>query len=110
MRREERKLLQEMQMERIAQSAFCILKQKLYENKDHTWDDFLHSTQGQLGSFTITTGVETKKEVICSYVITRVNHCNKKNEKSGLVVEVNLTFDQSWQFQRTLYLERHPAS
>jgi hypothetical protein len=116
MRKKEKCYLEEIQLERIAQNAFCILKQKLYENSEHAWDDLVKGTAGMLEeSFQIINGRESGKTYSCSYTIECIGSAPKPSfNKEGAVIVITLSFvapqsDPSI-FQRTLYLERVEAS
>jgi hypothetical protein len=114
MRKVDQERLAVMQMERIAQEAFCALKRELYENKRHTWEELKDVAEGELGPFKLTTGVESTKTIMCDYTITKFDLCNKKSQKkSGLVVDICLrfkSFDETREFQRTLYLEERESA
>lgn len=93
MRREERKNLEQMQSEQLAQVAFCKLKEDLYENKAHTWDELMTQAEGIIAD--------------CTYIISLLEYTNK-TEKEGLVVSIVFTIGDS-EVQRSLYLERRNA-
>jgi hypothetical protein len=111
MRKAASKQMEQMQMQRVAQTAFCTLKQMLYENKEHTWGDLMHGTEGKLAElFTIFTGEKITKTLSCNYTIKQIDHSDK-TKKSGLVIEIALNFtpctNDEYLYTRTLYLERH---
>lgn len=109
MRKADWRNLEEIQLERVAQEAFCLLKQELYENKETSWNALHKGFQGKL-SEKLTSRLG--KIYTCNYEIKKIESTTKQSTKSGLVVEVLLHFnpsDHQKTFQRTLYIERHSA-
>lgn len=111
MRKAQIKQLEEMQMQRIVQEAFCVLKQKLYENKEHTFSELMVDAKGTLDkTFTLSIGADKTKELNCLYVLKHREHFDKRSQnKTGLTLDVELTFTPESHpnqvYKRTLYLE-----
>lgn len=109
-RKEEQAFLYEMQLERLAQEAFCILKEDLYNNK-LSWNSLRKGCSGTLDhEFSLTTGAKKIKHVSCNYIIQVIDHCEKKSNKNGLLLAVDLEFQLNdglqHLYERTLYLEK----
>lgn len=108
--------LQEMQLERAAQAAFCELKTKLYE-KEHDWKALIEQNpSGVLSQYQICTGKNNFVSYACRYTISHPLFAiaNKPSQnKVGLIIDVDLLFispqDKKFSFRRTLYLERLTA-
>ncbi len=114
MRRADRSYLENIQLERAAQNAFCLIKAKLYENKFHSWNQLGSSTSGELPDpFHIVMSKDLYRTYHCSYTIKRPFKDSKKPKlhKVGRVITIaiNLQTDSKKDpivFNRTLYLEK----
>ena len=106
----DREYLEAMQLERVAQDAFCHIKERLYENNTHRWEDLLEECSGELDDpFLIWTGKGKGKEVICHYTTHPLDRVNKISQnKVGLLLQVTLHFPGTATppFGRTIYLEQ----
>jgi hypothetical protein len=98
--------LENMEMERISDMAFCALKEKIYQ-KAFSWDELSEYT----GELECTFPNRFEKKYFCRYSFRRVGFNFKKDTKKALVIEVlmHLIAESKTHFSctRTLYLERH---
>jgi hypothetical protein len=107
--------LDEMQLERLSQHAFCLFKEKLYAYKEYRWEELKRGIHGTLGpSFTVYLGTHSK-QYRCEYETKKVAYADKPScAKEGVVLAVDLYFSpllssstaEPIHFQRTLYIER----
>lgn len=101
MRKEERKQLEQVLLEKASQDAFCLIKEKLYENKGHSWEELMAGTVGELGLITPRSNGVGAKQVFCNYQIKALDHVNKKNpNREGLIIEVNFDLYVVKQFDK----------
>ncbi|MCH9625191.1 MAG: hypothetical protein S4CHLAM123_03610 [Chlamydiales bacterium] len=115
MRKSELQNLETIQLEQHAQTAFCSVKQKIYENREYPWDTLLNKTikDSLVDPFYVYLDQEEPRIYTCHYTLQAVETANKNStSKNALVLEINLTFQNqnhtTKSLARTLYLERHP--
>lgn len=103
----ERANLKQVELARLSQNAFCYLKTQLYEEA-LTFDELAHK-DGVAGvlPFSFKSNFPREKEYICRYEIVKQNESTKKGTKNtGLLLTVQLYFDNEGPFFHTLYVER----
>lgn len=111
MRKEEYKYLEEIQLERIAQNAFCELKTILYENKTHRWEQLASEVSAQLPNpFYIAAGMNLDRAYHCNYTLKHRDDARKPSlKKIGRVIDVDLNLTSgtiTHSFHHTLFLEK----
>lgn len=105
--------MEEVQLETIAQTAFCDFKEMLFENKEHTWEELVTQAEGDLKrSYTLITALKQRREVRGHYKTWLIDHTTKQSpKKTAAVIRVELTFSPFKEplpsFTRTLLLEEH---
>lgn len=113
-RREEVKSLIEMQLERAHQTAFCQLKQELWERFQPSWESLENSFSGRSldHPFFIWTGEKEPLPFSCIYSAELMESIRKPSQsKNAMVVRFAFTFLSPKQetfgpYCHTLYLEQ----
>lgn len=117
MRKNDIRHLEEIQLERVAQAAFCHIKTRLYQANVHPWGDLFEQACGEVEEeeheFSICTGKNKTKTFTCHYTIDFLDKVNKSSQKKvGVVIQITMHFFPSipqTPYVRTLYLEQYWA-
>ena len=99
--------LEQIELERISQLAFCAFKRELYEKKLN-WESLKREAKGELGTFDTYVG-KSKKSYTCTYVTEKMDSCLKKIKGTGLLLDITFqlhppTHKAPYTFNRTLFL------
>lgn len=112
MRKADISYLEEIQLERVAQAAFCHIKERLYENRVHQWENLCRQDEGKLDEpFFISLETAGEKQLTCHYTTQCLDKVNKRSQnKMGLLIEISMHFSPTLTkknpYVRTLYLEQ----
>ncbi len=105
LRKQNQKEIETIQVEQLAQEAFCYLKEKLYEH-EIPWKKIKKEIRGTLDKdFTCWLGPKMAKKLTCNYRFEKIER-RSKHGSSGLVIQIELEFlPIKTKFHRTLFIQ-----